>query len=91
VRERCAMPVLELLIFGVGLSVGGKRAWRKLTGHPDTDDEDGEMGQDTERSLGPSPPGSPRFPHASGSVLGCVATPAITSRRSIDEDDEIQV
>lgn len=62
------MPVLELLLFGVGVSIGGKRAWRKLTGQEE--EEEGEEGREAEPGsdgcaagvMSPhrSPPQSPR-------------------------------
>jgi hypothetical protein len=60
------MPVLELLFFGVGISVGGKRAWRKLTGMPDSDDEEQGVDETSQRGGGHSPrsPMSPRSPRS---------------------------
>eukprot|EP00277_Geminigera_cryophila_P037338 CAMPEP_0173104230 /NCGR_PEP_ID=MMETSP1102-20130122/39066_1 /TAXON_ID=49646 /ORGANISM="Geminigera sp., Strain Caron Lab Isolate" /LENGTH=70 /DNA_ID=CAMNT_0013999605 /DNA_START=175 /DNA_END=384 /DNA_ORIENTATION=+ len=47
------MPVLEVVLAAVGLSVGGPRAWRKLRGLPEEDE--------IEVDAGPaSPRGSPR-------------------------------
>jgi hypothetical protein len=55
------MPIIEILLFGVGVSIGGKRAWRKLTGQEEDEEEDEDAcAQEVPASPGRSPPASPR-------------------------------
>jgi hypothetical protein len=56
------MPIIEILLFGVGVGIGGKRAWRKLTGQEEEeeDDDDDAPAHELPASPGRSPPASPR-------------------------------